>query len=187
MFKLLGRINIVLAVIGASLLLLISFSICYSVLTRALSVKSPIWIIQFNEYAMLWVTFLAVAWVLAEDKHVSIQIIMSRLGRKGKRNLRLIQNVVCTLLCALLCYLGALSTWEHFRDNVIDVQTVDVPKAYILVVIPLGFFLLFLQFIKRIIENRRREGAGDREHRKPTEDHSVTSAGLSSSADSLEN
>lgn len=156
MFKLLGIINRVLAVVGATLLLLISFSICYSVFTRALSVKSPIWIIQFNEYAMLWVTFLAVAWVLAEDKHVSIQIIMSRLGQKGKKTLRLAQDIVCTLLCALLCYLGALTTWEHFRDNVIDVQTVDVPKAYILVVIPFGFLLLFLQFIKRIMRNRRR-------------------------------
>ena len=71
MFKLLGRINRVLAVVGATLLLLISFSICYSVFTRALSVKSPIWIIQFNEYAMLWVTFLAVAWVLAEDNEAT--------------------------------------------------------------------------------------------------------------------
>ena len=166
MFKLLGRINSVLAILAATLLLLISISICYAVVTRALSVSSPIWIIQFNEYAMVWVTFLAVAWVLAEDKHVSIQIVMLRVGEKGKRGLRFIQDIVCTLLCALLCYLGALTTWEHFRDNVIDVQTVDVPKAYILVVIPLGFLLLFFQFIKRIIGHRRQAGLEGPGHQK---------------------
>ena len=185
MFKLLGSINRALAVIGATLLLLISFSICYSVFTRTFSLKSPIWIIQFNEYAMLWLTFLAVAWILAEDKHVSIQIIMSKMGQKGTKTLRLVQDIVCTLLCALLCFLGALTTWEHFRDNVIDVQTVDVPKAYILVVIPFGFFLLFLQFIKRIIEDLRREQPEEPEHGRPAEDHASTLVRPSSSAETV--
>jgi hypothetical protein len=34
---------------------------------------------------------------------------------------------------------------------VVNVQAVDVPMAYIIFVIPLGFFLLFLQFTRNFI------------------------------------
>jgi len=34
---------------------------------------------------------------------------------------------------------------------VIHVQAVDVPMAYVLFVIPLGFFLLFLQFVRDLV------------------------------------
>jgi TRAP-type C4-dicarboxylate transport system permease small subunit len=39
---------------------------------------------------------------------------------------------------------------------VIDVQAVDIPKGFVLVVIPLGFFLLCLQFLRRFFEGLKR-------------------------------
>jgi len=153
--KLLDRICALLAVVAALLFLFMTFTICYSIITRATGIPTPVWTVQLNEYAMLWMTFLGTAWLLAKNRHVSIQIIVSRLNQKGKKVFQTIHDVVGLLLCATICYFGAMTTWEHFERNVIDVQVIDVPKALVIIVIPVGFLLLALQFARRIAEDLR--------------------------------
>jgi hypothetical protein len=53
-----------MAVLGGLLLLFITFSIAYSIVTRKLDLPTPVWVVQFDEYALLWVLFLATAWIL---------------------------------------------------------------------------------------------------------------------------
>jgi C4-dicarboxylate transporter DctQ subunit len=153
--RVLDNINKVFAAIGGILLLFIMATISYGSITRSLGLPSPIWIVQVNEYSLVWVTFLAAAWVLAKDGHVRVDIVFSRLSSKGKTVFRLIQDVVSMGMCGLLCCLGILSVWEHVRDKVVDVQSIDVPKAWILIVIPAGFLLLTLQFLIRAVEDAR--------------------------------
>ncbi|PKN66912.1 MAG: hypothetical protein CVU57_04945 [Deltaproteobacteria bacterium HGW-Deltaproteobacteria-15] len=160
MVKLLDRVCTGLAVIAAGLFLFCTFSICYSILTRSMRIMGPIWVVQFNEYAMLWITFLGTAYLLMRNKHASIQIVVGRLGEEGKRLFGLAHNLVGLVLCLGLSYFCFSSTWEHFVRNVIDVQSVDVPKGYILLVIPFGFLLLSLQFLRRFIEGVKRRQIG---------------------------
>ena len=151
MVKLLDWVCAVLAVLAALLFLFMTFSICASIFTRSFSLPTPVWTNQFNEYAMLWLTFLGTAWLLGKGRHVSIMIITSRLDARMKRIFGIIHNIMGILLCGAVCTFGTLTTWEHFERHVIDVQAVDVPKAWIIFVIPLGFFLLTLQFLRRLI------------------------------------
>ena len=159
------RINKVFATIGGILLLFIMATISYGSITRSLGLPSPIWIVQVNEYCLVWVTFLAAAWVLAKDGHVRVDMVFSRLSNKGKILFRLVQDVVSMAMCGLLCYLGVLSVWEHVQDKVVDVQSIDVPKAWILVVIPAGFLLLTVQFLIRTLQDVRSLKAPGREEK----------------------
>jgi C4-dicarboxylate transporter DctQ subunit len=156
MLKLFAGIRAVSAVFGAGIMLFIMFSISYGALTRTFNLPSPIWIVQINEYSLVWVCFLATAWVLAENKHVRVDILMTRFGRRKQTILLFIQDTVSTALCGVFCYLGGLSTWEHLRDKVVDVGSIDVPKGWVIGVIPLGFLLLTFQFFLRTVEDVRR-------------------------------
>jgi TRAP-type C4-dicarboxylate transport system permease small subunit len=151
--KILDRICSTLAVISALLLLFITFSIGYSIFARLLRIPSPFWIVQFNEYSLLWMTFLGTAWVLSVDKHVSINIIVQRLGVKARKYLGLFNSLLGMGLCGLLCWYGFFTTRETFVRKVIDVQSIDVPKAFVLVIIPLGFLFTFLKFLHRFMRN----------------------------------
>jgi TRAP-type C4-dicarboxylate transport system permease small subunit len=111
-----------------------------------------VWIIQFNEYAMLFATFLGASWLLSKRRHVSIELVVSHFGNRTRRILGLIHSLLGVALCATLCWYGALTTLENFQRNVIHVQAVDVPMAYVLFAIPLGFFLLVLQFSRDFVE-----------------------------------
>jgi TRAP-type C4-dicarboxylate transport system permease small subunit len=105
---------------------------------------------------MLWITFLGTAYLLLRNRHVSIQIITSRLGEKGKRFLGYIHNLLGAFLCLTLLYFTCASTLDHIVRKVIDVQAVDIPKGFVLLVIPLGFLLLCLQFLRRFFEGLKR-------------------------------
>ena len=151
------------AVVAGALFLFVTFSICYSILTRAIHAPSPVWIIQFNEYSMLWITFLGTAWLLHRDKHISIEIIMVRLSEKAKRVFSVCHDILGMLLCLAFFYYCSISTWEQYSRHIIDVQAIDVPKAFVVAIIPIGFLLLSLQFIRKLLEDlgviecRRRE------------------------------
>jgi C4-dicarboxylate transporter DctQ subunit len=162
--KLLDWVCAALAVVAASLFLFLTFTICYSIFTRSVGLPSPVWTVQFDEYAMLWLTFLGTAWLLSRNRHVSIELVVSRFSDRGKRVFAMIHDFMGVVLCAVLCYYSSLCTWDHFQRSVIDVQGVDVPKAYILAVIPLGFLLLLLQFIRRIVDDFRGTAVKGRAH-----------------------
>ena len=78
-----------------------------------------------------------------------------QVWQRKRTILLVIQDTVSTVLCAVFCYLGILSTWEHLRDKVMDVGSIDVPKGWIIAVIPFGFLLLTLQFLLRAVEDLR--------------------------------
>jgi TRAP-type C4-dicarboxylate transport system permease small subunit len=156
MSRVFSRVNGLFAFLGAAVLLFMMFSISYGALTRTFNLPSPIWIIQVSEYSLVWICFLATAWVLSQNKHVRVDILMSRFDRKRQTRLLFVQDTVSTALCAVFCYLGILSTWDHLKDKVMDVGSIDVPKAWIIAVIPFGFLLLTLQFFHRAVEDVRR-------------------------------
>jgi C4-dicarboxylate transporter DctQ subunit len=101
---------------------------------------------------LLWMTFLGTAWLVAKSKHVSVHIILEHLSDRGKRVFFIYHALLGMVLCAALCWFTALTTIEKIQRNVIDVQAVDLPIGYVIAVIPVGFFLLFLQFIRKFFE-----------------------------------
>jgi len=148
MTKVLDKIFDFLAVVISLILVFMTLSIGYSIFARAVKLPGPLWIVQFNEYAMLFATFLGAAWLLSKGKHVSIELVVSHLSRQTQKVFAIIHSLLGMGLCAILCWYGTLTTIENFTRKVIHVQAVDVPMAYVLFVIPLGFFFLFLQFLR---------------------------------------
>ncbi len=148
MMKVLDRIHDFLAVVIGVILVLMTLSIGYAIFVRAVNLPGPVWIVQFNEYAMLFATFLGASWLLSKGRHVSIELVVSRFSLRIRKILRVIHSLMGLGLCATLCWYGTLTTLENFQRNVIHVQAVDVPMAYVLFAIPLGFLLLLLQFLR---------------------------------------
>ena len=117
-------------------------------------IPNPIWVVQFNEYALLWITFLGTSWLLSEDRHVSIFILTDRLSPKANQMLGHLHNLTGAVLCGILCWYSFLTTRDHIARNVIDPQALDVPKGYVLAIIPMGFLLLSLQFLSKLFKRK---------------------------------
>ena len=130
-----------MAVLAGLILLFITFSISYGIATRALGFQSPVWTVQFNEYSLLWMTFLGSAWVLSRRKHVSIDLITGRLNPRARRIAEIIHSLMGIGVCGVLCWYSSLIDLSFFRRGVTDVQAVDMPKFLVLFVIPFGFLV----------------------------------------------
>ncbi len=151
MDKLIDYICKLFAVAAGVLLILVTFFIGYVILARILGTSSPAWIVQFTEYALLWITFLGTAWVLGRDRHISIDLVTSRLKPRMRIIFDIAHSLVGCGVCGVLCWFGFVTTWSMFQRGVTDVQVIDVAKYQVILIIPLGFFLLALQYLRKIV------------------------------------
>jgi len=149
--RILDRALAGMAVLAGLLLLFITFSISYSIFTRFIGIQSPVWTVQFNEYSLLWMTFLGTAWVLSRRKHVSMDIITSRLKAPARRILDVVHSLMGVGVCGVLFWYSSRMTLNLFQRGVTDVQAIDIPKYLILIVIPFGFLVLVIQFIRNLL------------------------------------
>lgn len=69
-----------LCYLAAAILVLISVSISLDVVLRY-TINNPLkWVFEGTEYAMLFITFLAVTFVLQKDEHVKLDLAINALG-----------------------------------------------------------------------------------------------------------
>ena len=159
--KSLDRIQKAFALIAGLLLLFVALSTCVAIVLRFIKIPVPLWSVQFNEYSLLWITFLGGAWLLRRGRHVSLDIVTRRLKPRGVKILSVIHGIMGLGVCGLLTWITGTVTWDNFQRNVMDVRAVDVPKYLILGVVFLGFALLTLEFLNDVFRNARQLKAGE--------------------------
>jgi TRAP-type C4-dicarboxylate transport system permease small subunit len=155
----LRRLETLLAVLAGLLLLFITVSICVTIALRTLNLPVPLWSVQFNEYALLWITFLGGAWLLRKKRHVSLDLLTRRLSDSNLPILSALHAGLGLLVCGCLTWICGAVVWDHFQRGIVDVRAVDVPKHWILAVVFFGFLILTLEFMcEMMLEIRRTRG-----------------------------
>ncbi|MFC1869068.1 TRAP transporter small permease [Thermodesulfobacteriota bacterium] len=141
----------VFAIMGALLLAFIMFSVCTDVIMRYFFSKPMLWVIEITEYCILWLTFLGTAWVLSREGHVVMDLMISHMRPGSKSILNIITSIVGLAVCLLLTWYGVKVILDVYQRELL-LSTILTPPAYLLfLIIPIGFFLLTVQFIRRTI------------------------------------
>ncbi|MBW1935709.1 MAG: TRAP transporter small permease [Deltaproteobacteria bacterium] len=151
MGKIMEKLLKVFSVLAGLLLLFITITVAYTIFARFFGIPGPVWVVQFSEYSMLWMTLLGAAWVLKKGKHVSVDLVTGRLKTNTRRGLNLAHAIMGVAVCGSLCWYGAVVAWGQYQRGVTDIQVVDMPKCMILVIIPAGFLFLALQFLQNFV------------------------------------
>lgn len=104
-------------------------------------------------YAFDMVFLLAAAWVLQVDGHVRVDILYSRMSKRGKAWVDLFGTVIFLLP---FCFMGfalslpyVRSSWSHLERNL---NAGGIPIYPIKTLIPIAFALLALQGVSQIIK-----------------------------------
>ena len=143
------RTNGILVFLAALFLAFITLSVSTEIVMRYFLNRSIIWVVEISEYSILWVVFLSTAWVLRNEGHVKMDLVLSRLKPRNQTLLNIITSVVGAIVCFILVWYGAGVTLDHFLRGAGKLRMIEVPAAAIMVIIPIGCFLLFLQFLRR--------------------------------------
>ena len=150
MFAVFDRILDYLSYIGCILISFICLSVAADVLLRFFLNKPIFWVVEVAEYIIATFVFLAAAWLLRREGHVILDSAINLF----KPQSRMIINTFTSFLGAVVCFViflfGVMNVWKHFQDGVImSEKALEIPTAPLLSVGPIGFFLFFIQFLRR--------------------------------------
>ena len=141
----------ILAFICGIIFIFIMTSVCIDVLMRYFLNRPMQWVIEISEYLLVYLTFLGTAWVLKQDGHVSVDILVAGMKSKPRMITGIISSLIGALVCLVIFWYGSVETWGNFQRGVRIPSIMEFPKAPILAVIPFGSFFLMIQFIRNTL------------------------------------
>ena len=106
------------------------------------------WVIEISSYILLYVTFLAAAWVLREGGHVTIDVVINRLQSKTQSLINFITSIINAAVCVILTYSAGKVTLDLYKTNYFTPTELELPKWIINIIIVVGSLSLFIQFIR---------------------------------------
>lgn len=124
---------------------------CIDVIFRYFLNRPIHWMLEITEYIMLYIPFLGAAYVLKEDGHIRVDILVNHLNEKTKRILYIITSFVGGMVMLTYTWFGGQVTWEYFKRGVPALESLKTPMFLILMVIPIGGFFFAIQFFRQMI------------------------------------
>ena len=164
--------NNYLMVLSCILIAAISLLITVEVTIRKFFNSSIPGVTEIAEYALLYITFLATAWLLKEEGHVKMEFMLAKLSSRAQVIINILTSLLGALICVVLAWYSAETTWDHFQRGVFNPTTLEVPVAPLIAIIPIGSFLLFIQFLRRAngyLSKWKRLRVEGKEEEKPAE------------------
>jgi TRAP-type C4-dicarboxylate transport system permease small subunit len=107
------------------------------------------WVVDVSTILQLYLTFLAAAWLLKEEGQISLDIVLAFLRPSRRFFLQIINSILGAAMCVIITVYGIRETWISWKLDLHLNMPMEPPKWTLFIVIPLGGFLLFIQFLRR--------------------------------------
>jgi len=143
------RVNNYLTALAGVMVLILMLIVCMEVVLRYFFSRPTSWVVEVSEYILLFLPFLVGAWILRNEGHVKMDLLLVRLNRKGRAFLAAITSFVSSLICALLTFFGIKVTIYFYSVGYTTPTVLRLPKYLLISIIFIGMFLLFIQFVIR--------------------------------------
>lgn len=143
------RFNGFLAWLAAIILILGWLLESYEIFMRYFLNRPTLWTMDIVLNTLVWATFLGTAWLLRREGHVKIEMLVLWLKPRVQFILNSITSILCAFGCFFVAWFGALVVWEQFQKGLLDDTALSLPQAPQFSIIPIGFFLLSIQFLRR--------------------------------------
>ena len=138
-----------LAAAAGVMLAFSALSVSVQVFSRYFLGRPMGWLVEINEYILLHIAFLVAAWVLRQEGHVKMDIVLRQLKPKTQLRVEIATSILSIIVCLVLTFFGLKVTWDLFRSGHMTISVMEIPKCTVTPVIFVGSFLLMIQFIRR--------------------------------------
>ncbi len=138
---------------AAAILLAITVAVCWDVLARAFASRPLPGVLELTEYGLLYITFLCAPWVLRNEGHVTSDLVVSSLSLKKQGWLTAVTSLMGGAVCLILTWFGTVVSLDKLRMGSYQPTAMETPDFPIFVIIPIGSFFLFIQFVRRARAN----------------------------------
>lgn len=136
---------------AGAIAIFVMLAINYEVFMRYFLNRPTLWTLEISEYSLVYITFLGAAWVLSKDGHVKIDLLFKALKPRSQIVLNIITSIMGAGLSILFTWYSVQVTWSSYRNLIVSVTDLETPLFLVQLAIPIGCFLLFVQFLRNIV------------------------------------
>jgi TRAP-type C4-dicarboxylate transport system permease small subunit len=124
--------------------------VCYDVTMRYCFNRPTIFAQDISEYLIVYVTFMAAPFLLRENRHVRVSIVVDHFSVHFQSLVRIGTSFLGLFVCFVLFFWGLAEIWELFQGNVWVQRPLSIPKFITRLPIPFGSLLLMVHFAREI-------------------------------------
>ena len=137
-------------VISAAAVVLASLLTLSDITSRQFFASAQGWAIEIAEYCLLYLAFFGAAWLLREDGHVKVEVVVEVLSARNQAFLGMVTSVVGVLVTGVLAYFATSTTIMEYMAGTKMYESPLKPPLYpLLIPIPIGAASLCIQFMRR--------------------------------------
>lgn len=149
------------AVVAAILLMAIMFATVFKVGLRGVFGIGIIGTDQLSGTAMVYMTFLGAVWVLRHNRHVTVDLLLIGASVPLRRILIVVNSLIGAAVCFAVSYYGFHAVSLSIQRGIMVAAELELPRWIGLLPIPVGTFLLGVEFLRRALVARRGGFDGD--------------------------
>ena len=146
----LTKVEDFLAALGIAGLLVVIGAVCAEIVLRTFFAMPQVWVTEFTEYALLYVTFLGTAWLLRTNGHVGVDLLVHAVGDRAARRLALASAATGFAVAVVLLVFGVHTTIDLMRSGAYKPTVMEFPTWRVVAIIPVGSALLAQRYLHRL-------------------------------------
>ncbi len=143
------RILGITSTVGSLMIMFMMLALCVHVCMRYFFGKPQNWVIDVSTILLLYTAFLGAAWLLKNEGHVAVDFLFALLNPRRQFLLQVINSLICVVVCAIITLYGVIETISVWKLDLYVDMPLEPPKWLVVIIVPLGSFLLLIQFVRR--------------------------------------
>jgi TRAP-type C4-dicarboxylate transport system permease small subunit len=139
-----------LAFVAGALVCALVFLILVDVMARYLRWFSLAWGLEASEYMLYAITFLGAPWVLREQGHIAIELVVERLSERARRVARLATDALGAVVCVVLLYYACRVLWQSYAAGTMVHKSFVFPEWLVYAGMPPIFLMLLAVYLRSL-------------------------------------
>jgi len=140
-----------LGVAAAALLCALVVLILVDVAARYLRLFALSWGLEASEYMLYAITFLGAPWVLREEGHIAVELVVERLAPGPRRVVRRVADLLGASVCLLLFYFACRVAWRSYESGVMVQKSFVFPEWWVYAGMPPVLLVLLAVYARWIL------------------------------------
>jgi C4-dicarboxylate transporter DctQ subunit len=134
--------------LAAALVVLDALAVTIDVLMRKFFGITCVYLFEMTEFSLLWMTFLGTAWIMKNNNHIRVDLVVNRLNPRHGAIVISVASILSILVLMLMTGYSAWLTWHDYQTHFILSTILRPLKWPVEIIIPIGFFLLIIQLMR---------------------------------------
>lgn len=147
--RMFDRINLIMVVVSAILLVGLTFIVGTDITLRYVFLRPLGWVKEVSEYILVALGFLVAAWILKDDSHVKMDLLLNKVSPKVRTLMNIVTSILSTVIVLIVAWFSLRVMAEFYRTKLVTPSVMEPPKWVLLIPIFVGCLLLAIQFIRR--------------------------------------